>query len=335
MRIGGKTYGSFRWALNDYRKHGHQFVYIRRYDTEFNNKGKWQILKAFDALHENEHIHPDWTTKIGKNGKFYMYKKRDVERKDFELEENVCGYYMALSTQRNERSISLPKVNKIIFDEFCIDHESGKNGYLKGEVFQFMELMSSILRDRHGCRVLMIANSISVVNPYFSYFKIKPNRKQKITNFNIKGATHTIMRHVHENRINEIKATPQGKLWASTAYGNYAINNEFLRDTEDFIQVRTPNTKSLFTILHEGVEVGFWVTPEADKLFASFTFDETKPVYTLSKSDHNTNTLLIKNIKKTHYLPMLITAFEIALLYFENQEVKKKVYDILELLSLK
>ena len=84
----------------------------------------------------------------------------------------MCGYIGALSTSQRLKSNAYPLVDKIIFDEFLID--KGSLRYINGEVELMLELVETIFRMRDdNNKVIFIANAISIVNPYFTYFNIK------------------------------------------------------------------------------------------------------------------------------------------------------------------
>ena len=329
MRMGGKTYGATMWCINSYIKKGKQFIYLRRYGTEFNDNADWKILTFFDYIIENNEF-PEYTLEVSKNGKFYIYKTALKENEDFNKDDYIAGYYIALSQQRSYRSVAFPRVNKIVFDEFIIDR-AGRVGYIKNEAFQLLEFINTVFRQRKNCRVLMIGNSFSVVNPHFTFYKIKPNTLQDITRFNFDGATHCIYRHTSEGVKNAVLETPQGKLYMSVDdYGKYAIDNDFYNDKDSFIELRSSKSEPMFTIQYEGRFIGFWMDRSIGNIYCSYKYDPTKPMYAISTSDHDENTLLIKSAKRTHYLPLIINAFEVRALRFDNQNVKIDVYEILD-----
>ena len=93
-----------------------------------------------------------------------------INGKKFYCDGNICGHAMTLSTAQDLKSSNFNKVKTIIFDEFII--ESGqKKYYLKDEVFVFLNLIETIARLRN-VRIFLLANSVTVTNPYFLYFDI-------------------------------------------------------------------------------------------------------------------------------------------------------------------
>ena len=71
------------------------------------------------------------------------------------------------------KSTSYVDVDTIIVDEF-IPEKAGFNAYIPNEVEILLNIIDSIFRQREG-HVYLLANNVSIVNPYFSYFGITPN----------------------------------------------------------------------------------------------------------------------------------------------------------------
>ena len=204
----GKSYAAKRWAINGWLKNKKQFVYLRRYKTEFNN-----IKNYFSDIKDR---YPEHEFSVGK-GCFY-------------IDGEVAGYYIGLSTSQNNKSNSYPDVDKIIFDEFIID--KGRVNYLRGEVQVFLDIIETIARTRDDVRVLMISNAISSINPYFMYFNIFPHSGDVFIQ------KEQIIVEINKNTdfVNFKKQTRFGQLIQDTKYGAYAIDNEFLRDNDSFIE---------------------------------------------------------------------------------------------------
>ena len=154
-RGGGKSFAAKKWAINGWLKNRKEFIYLRRYNTELLEIGNW-----FSDI-----------------ASFYPEHEFAVEGGHFFIDGEVAGYYIALSTSQQKKSVSYPNVNKIIFDEFIID--KGRVTYLKEEVQMFLDFYETVARLREDVTALLIANAITVVNPYFTYFHIYPKSNSK------------------------------------------------------------------------------------------------------------------------------------------------------------
>ena len=233
-RGGGKTFCMTRWAIDDYKKSGKQCVWVRRYKSELD-----EMLakdKFFDAVRE---YYPGDELKV--DGNFGL------------INGNVAIYFVALSTSRQLKSNNYPFVNKIIFDEFIID--KGKVTYLKNEVEVFLDLYETVARMRDNVRAVLLANSITIVNPYFLFWCIKPNPKKRFT---VKGQV-CVELFTDSDFIEKKKKTRFGQLVDGTRYGNYAIDNKWLLDNDTFVMGKTPEAEFMLGIKYMGIMYGFWV----------------------------------------------------------------------------
>ena len=147
----GKTYGASKFVINQFLKKNEEFAYIRRYKPELS----LAVPKFFSALINNNEF-PD----------NHLYNKGNT----FYCNEKPCGYAMKLSTAQDLKSSNYNNVKNIIFDEFIIE-EGQKKLYLKNEVFIFLNLIETIARLR-DVRIFLLANAVTITNPYFLYFDI-------------------------------------------------------------------------------------------------------------------------------------------------------------------
>lgn len=135
-RGAGKTYSAKKWAIKSFLKTGAQFIYLRRYKTEFAD------FKNFFA--DIAHEFPDVDFEI---------KGRTVY-----INDEIAGYGVSLSTALTKKSVSYHLVDKIIFDEFIID--SKVIHYLSHEVTAFLEFYETVARMRDNVRALFLSNAV-------------------------------------------------------------------------------------------------------------------------------------------------------------------------------
>ena len=304
-RGGGKTFCMTRWAIDGYKKTGEQCVWVRRYKSELD-----EMLakdKFFDAVRE---YYPDDELKI--DGNFGL------------INGNVAIYFVALSTSRQLKSNNYPFVNKIIFDEFIID--KGKVTYLKNEVEVFLDLYETVARMRDNVRAVLLANSVTVVNPYFLFWNIKPNPKKRFT---VKGQV-CVELFTDSDFIEKKKKTRFGQLVDGTRYGNYAIDNKWLLDNDTFVMSKTPEAEFMLGIKYIGIMYGFWVDYNQGLIFVNRQFDPSSySLYCLTKDDHDANLLLIKSLSESKRIKQIVFAFQNGLLRFSDMQVKNQFYEFI------
>lgn len=305
-RGAGKTYGFKRWAIKDFLKTGAQFIYLRRYKTEFDD------FKNFFADISEEF--PDVTFEV--KGKLLL------------INGQVAGYGVALSTAMTKKSVSYHLVNKIGFDEFVID--SKIIHYMSNEVTQFLEFFETVDRMRDKTRVMFISNAVSIVNPYFLFWNIKPKQNKQFSRYG-----HILIEFVKDQEFIDAKyKTRFGQLIKGTKYGDYAVENVYLKDNNNFVGKKTGNARYEFSIVYQEHTYGFWTDYREGRCYVSNDYDPSSLLqFALTDSEHKPNMMLIKSASKSHLLSGAIKAYEGGWLWFEDMQIKNQCIEMFQLLG--
>jgi len=307
-RGSGKTFSFKKWAISSFLKTGKHFVYLRRYKTELGNMNSF-----FQDIQE-----------------YFPEHQLEVKGKKFYCDGKLCGYYMALSNSIVVRSVNFKEVDKIGFDEFVIP--KGHIRYLEDEVVKFLELYETIARTRDNVRVMFISNAVSIVNPYFLYWNLRPDNNKRFTSA-MNGLIQ--IEFVRDEDFIEAKyKTKFGQLIKGTEYGNYAVENEFLVDNKHFVEKRTPNSRFVCSVTYMSHTYGFWVDFSEGRFYVSDKVDpSTKRNYVLTDSDHKPNMYLIKNRRNAHFIDQFVKAYENGYCFFENQTIKNQSMEMFKMLK--
>lgn len=303
-RGGGKTFGSKKLVINRFKKNKYQFVWVRRYQTEIDTLSDfWADIRS--------HFPNDELSQVGNE----LYINGDL-----------AGYLIPLSTSMRLKSVAYPLVKTIIFDEFIID--KGRLNYLRNEAQVFMELYETIARMRENVVAVFLGNAISIVNPYFDFFKIAPDLGKRYTKKN--GIC--IEFYFNDQFIAKKEKTAFGQLIKDTSYGEYNMKNKFLRDSDSFIGPRpaTANTK-LYQFVFDGERFSLWqdykyqtyyIDRTYEKNFGEFRTFVSNPV----DMDDSDKSMIIfkKNNMISKKLTLLIERGDI---YFCDQSAKQKFYE--------
>lgn len=311
----GKTFHYTDWSVDDFLKTKNETIWVRRYAVELTNKqagGNPGILDN-DAFYKA----------LINEGK-YPGVKFEIQGTTLFINDEPAVHFVALSTSRGMKSINFPKVNKIIFDEFIID--KGRTTYLKNEVEIFLDLVETVARMRDNVRVVLLANAITQVNPYFIYFKLRPDPEKRFT---VKGQV-CVELYTNEEFVAKKNKTRFAQLVNGTRYGDYAINNKWLLDTDTFIEKKTAEAEFCLGMKYNGVMYGFWVDYKRGLMYANKQYDPSSYcLYCLTKDDHEANLLLIKSIAESKRVQRIVFAFQNGLLRFSDQVVKSQVYEFI------
>lgn len=297
----GKSYGAKEWAIKDYLKKGNQFVYVRRYKEELK-----KINKFFDDIKE----------------KFPEHEFK-VASPNFIIDGEIAGTAIALSTSKIEKSTPFPKVTKIIFDEFILD--KGYHHYLPDEVTNFLELYSTIARSRDVV-VMFLSNALSITNPYFIYFNLSIPYGNEI-----KAKDDILIQLIKDEEFsNTMKETRFGKIISGTNYSNYAIENKFLRDNNNFVEKKSSRSCYYFTLIYKSEQIGIWQDKQQGLMYVSNDVDKNcKLIYSATMDDHSPNTYLLKG-KSSAIVNRFIQFFKMGLVRFETINLKNICMDIIK-----
>ena len=236
------------------------------------------------------------------------------------IDNKLCGYAIPLSIANILKSSTYENVDTIIFDEFIID--KGCYHYLQNEVTQFLDLLETIGRLR-DIRVIMLANAISITNPYFTYFDISLPYNTNIKTF--KDGLIAIEYIKNEEYRKVKKESKFGKLIAGTDYGSYAIDNEFLRDSKVFISKRSKDARFDFIFILNNKKYGIWRDYDLQTMYVSSKFDPNCPVvFAINPDDHTPDTILLR-CRTSPFFKSLIDYYRLGKLNFDNQKIKNDI----------
>ena len=238
----GKTYGAKKKVIQDAIKKHDEFIYLRRYKSEL----KARMSFFSDIIQE----FPDEEFRIeGLTAQI----KDPFEKKGW---RNI-GYFVALSTSQSQKSIAYPNVKTIIFDEFII--EKGTIHYLPAETKIFNDFYSTVDRWKDKTKVFFLANSISVMNPYFIDFDINPKSNTEFIRQN-DGFIVANFPDSEEFKKGVLK-TKFGKFIADTndEYVNYAVNSQFKDNNDQLVGKKDSKARYYTTLETKSGYFSIWI----------------------------------------------------------------------------
>ena len=298
----GKSFNAKKFCVQDYINHDNQFIYLRRYKEELDLATQSFFDDLKDAGYFDDH---EFEVKGGKKlTKFYM-------------DGEVIGYGIALSTSNILKSTPFPKVKNIVFDEFILD--VGNYHYLKNECTKTLDVYETVFRTREG-RMFFLGNAISIDNPYWNYFNLSLPYNSEFKTFK-NGLI--LVNYIKNLEYREQKRKSRfGKLIDGTDYGKYAIDNEMLRDNNDFIEKKGANPHFWNNIIINGTTYGVWHNAGNGRTYISEDYEpNSKLFFAMTIDDHTPDSKYI-SIRQHSYVKILIEQYKNGDLYFENMQVK-------------
>lgn len=260
----GKTYGAKQKAIKAAIKKGDQFIYLRRYKEE---------LKAAKATFfaDIEHEFPDWDFKVaGGNAVASHISSRGEKQRKWA----VIGYFIALSTSQIQKSVSFPRVKTIIFDEFII--EKGALHYLPNEDIVFNNFYSTVDRYKDKTKVFFLANSVSIMNPYFLAYEIVPDENNEfVVKFDGFMVAHFPNAEEFQSGVYE---TAFGKFIQGTEYAQYAVANTFTDNNDSLLELKNGKARYMFSLECKNGMFSVWHDMRKDEYFVQEKLPKDNPI---------------------------------------------------------
>lgn len=221
-RSNGKTY-AVKERIIEKIKEGGEFIYIRRLHRYIVRR---KMIKVFEDIQEK--CESELNSKI-------FYSTEQGFFIDNEEEIRSVGYVTSLQDGMTEKGISFHNVKIILFDEF-IDET-----YSDIEIDRFLNLISTICRDRQDVEVFMLANTISKYCPYFDLFgidirKIKQGGIYRINHEN--GVTcnleycKTKVQEIGKNKTNKYTGFDNNKTVEMIMYGEWEYKDTNIKSVD-------------------------------------------------------------------------------------------------------
>lgn len=304
----GKSYGFKKYPINRFLRHGEQFIYVRRYKTELR-----KVSNYFDDIKQE---FPDEKFEIKRGREFWINNK-------------LAGWAIPLSTWQSEKSNAYPDVATIIFDEFI--REKDNSGYIPNEVEALLNLMDTVFRDRDNVRCICLSNAVTVVNPYFLYFGLTPDIDRRFNSYK------NIVIEIPDSRdfSDMRRRTKFGSLIDGTEYGDMSLDNEFVNDSDVFLERRDKDSRYQFSIVYKGMTIGIWVNPDIGLMYLSNDHDpSSKFAYALTTEDLKENVMLLTGWRKNYHLLKMVSAFKKGYLRFDNQVLRTVGYEIFKKMNI-
>lgn len=288
-------------ACKNFIKNGEQFIYLRRYKEELRQVKE----NLFADINQNSNLEVTF-----KDDKYY-------------INDQIAGYAIPLSISSHLKSASFPNVTLIIFDEFIIDSSDRFQHYLTNEVRKFLDFYETVARMRENVKAFLLANSLSFINPYTIYWRMKnPDNKPFI-----KANNGLVLCELwNDEQFENIKLkTKFGQLIEGTEYAKMSVQNKFILDSEVFISSRHPDSHYLSGVIIDNRHYSIWTHEKESMYYCCHGWDKDNRKIAFNISDHQEDTILQKAPK---YLTNFFTAFRMGRVRFEDMITKADFIEI-------
>lgn len=310
----GKTYGWKKKVIRAAIRKGEEFMYVRRYKEEL--KVSKETFFA-DLVAKNEF--PDWDFRTyGATAQMAPVSTRDDKKRKW----RVIGHFIALSTAQAIKSVSYPLVTNIGYDEFII--EKGATHYIANEVHAFNNLYSTVDRNQDKTKVFFMANSVSIMNPYFLEYNIKPDESREFT---VMHDGFIVVHFVEAAEFtDQVYATRFGKFIQGTAFGDFAAGNEFADNHDSLLNVKGASARYTYTIEAKQGCFSVWIDWLAGKYYVQEKRPKQELIFTILPERMDEGKTLLGYSDKV--MQSLRTAFRNGNTYFDTAKSRNAFIEI-------
>lgn len=319
----GKSWGMKKKMIGDALKKSHEFIWLRRYKEEITDT---KSTFFSDISHE----FPGYVFRVQGNEAQAALEPEVKENKNGEPVEQkpewfTIGYFVVLSKAQAKKGVSYPKVRFICFDEFII--EKGLVRYLPDEVSLLMNFYNTVDRYRDKARLVMLANGVTMTNPYFLEWRIQPDQgKEFISLLDGDVVCHLVPGGTFADQV---KRTRFGRMMTAHNgdYASYAIDNVILDANDSMIGKKTDKAVYRYTIETSLITYSVWRDPETN----FFWIQEKLPkggniIYTTEKSKMSPEKRLM--LRNHRLLQMLRSAYSGAHIQFDTPRTREAFLEI-------
>lgn len=310
-RTAGKTTYFNRLLVSRAIKSHRQFmlVYRKTYDLSDLATSFWEsIAKFFPAYSMSEKSH--------KRGiiKSLWLKKTDEA-------PVLIGWGVALSTiEALKRSSAMfNAVDEMLMDEFILENDK----YLENELDALMSLHTSVARGNgemvRRVPLYLIGNPFTMINPYYSYFKI-PERLREDTKY-LRGDGWVFEQTVNLNAMMAQKLSKFNRALSSLNYAAYAAEAIYFNDNLSLVGKLDGRMRYICTLVTGSTEYGVMESYAYRCIYVSDKADTSFPTRLAASVDDVTQTTLLFT-NENFMVKLLKEAFRSGAMRFKNLECK-------------
>lgn len=168
-RCGGKTYGTLKECIKDYKNTGKRFVYVRRLKESLTMKNMGDLLLPFI---QNDFCKPLIKELWGEDYSVRYFRGRFevINEEDSDIAPELIGYSASLNTVGTDKGKNYDNVYNIVLDEFL----PLKSERIIKEEFDAWEQLQSTVYRSHGdqAKLYLVGNTVTKYSSYLYNYNI-------------------------------------------------------------------------------------------------------------------------------------------------------------------
>lgn len=315
-RTGGKTTWFSRFVVNKFFKGDGKFGLVYRFNYEVDDCAD-KFFKDIGGLFFPTHT---MTSKRKASGSYH----------ELYLDGVSCGYAFSLNCadQLKKYSHLFSDCNRLLFDEF----QSETNHYCPNEIKKFQSIHTTISRgqgkQKRYVPVYMIANPVSLINPYYCALRIS-SRLKSDTKF-LRGDGWVLEQGFVQSAADAQLESGVFRAFADDSYSAYSSQGIYLNDNYAFIDKPKGVSRYVCTLKYDGGEYAIREYPQMGIMYCDNRVDTSFAFkIAVTTDDHNINYIMLKN--NDFFLKTLRFYFERGCFRFKDLKCKEALITALSI----
>lgn len=323
----GKTYGWKKFCIKNFIKTGQTWGYLRTFDQEIKDIVADGQDAFFSDIMRNDEF-PGYRFRVlGRTMQCGRMVGKDKKGNDV-VKWETMGQLLALTKAQSYKGKTVANMHWLIFDEFI--RETRVPPYPANAPEQLVNLWETLDRRENRLRIVMLANTADVVNPYFVAWHIVPPEPGRHIKVPV-GKSFVYVENCWSADFEKYAEDSEiGKFTSGSAYAEYAQKNKFQNVTGFFVKKRNKRSRPQMNVKWQEQVFSIWV--DLDELGIMYVEKgEVTGVDTicLTKEDASPN---IYVIERNHpYLKDLVSRGRKGWLYCDSDSTRERFWQVLEL----
>lgn len=268
----GKTFGFRKFMVKESLETGRPFAEIARYANE--------LESIEDGYFDKLQATGEFTDKVFRIEKHRAFAAPLPPEGDKPQGWQLVGYFCALTQAQSLKKKTFLRPKNILLDEAFLESTDRYHRYIPREYETFANLVSTLVRENEDdpatdTRIVLLGNSVDLLNPYFSELGINKVPKFGYQWFNNKSVLLHYVEEDAETIERKKSNTLVGIMLANNEEAATVFENEFSQGGDEFVEQKPKTARFQFGIVYDGHKYGVWV--------------DTMVMYVCSKIPNNTD----------------------------------------------
>ena len=167
-RGNGKTFAIQKHLVETFLATGKQCFLLRRWMEDVKGAMAQNFWDGNLLTQLSDMSNGRFTSIVYRNGK-YICVSYDDKGKPIIDDNNTIGFVWDVNESERLKGQSFPNVQNIVYEEFI---SLATLGYIPNELTFFLNIISTIVRDRTDVKIWLLGNTVNPYNPFFEHFGI-------------------------------------------------------------------------------------------------------------------------------------------------------------------